>query len=146
MEQKPFDNWNESKKRTHSRSEIIEAHQREIWWTVFGVNVGIEIDGKHETFERPGIVFRRFNVDMAWIIPVTSQRKDMRFHVPFTFEEKGYWAAITQIRTISTKRLLRKIGMVPLPAFHEMQQRIAELARTDERSPAQGGTSRRPKP
>ena len=143
--QKDFDGWNEMKKEVHRQPDIIGVHERELWWVSFGLNVGIEIDGKQETFERPGIILRKFNNQMLWILPATSQQKDSPFYERFLFGGKEYFAALTQLRTVSTKRLLRKIGMIPVGDFTLMQEKVATFA-LNVRSPAQGGTSRRPKP
>ena len=143
---KLFDEWGVEKKITDNRPVVVGVHDREIWWVALGVNVGVEIDGKHTTFERPGIVLRKFNTEMVWVLPVTSQQKnDSPFYSEFTIGDKKYFAALTQLRTVSTKRFLRKIGMIPKEDFLKMQARIMSFV-VNERSPAQGGASRRPKP
>jgi mRNA interferase MazF len=92
---KDFDHWNDVKKSVDEVPEVFGLHQRELWWIAFGLNVGVEIDGKQATLERPGIVLRKFNNQMAWVLPVTSQQKDGPFYAPFTFDDKPYWAALT---------------------------------------------------
>ena len=146
--EKDFDKWNEKKKQVHENRDAPGGHQREVWWISFGVNIGVEIDGKNDTFERPGIVLRKFNNDMVWVIPVTSREKQLPFYIQFAFAETEYWAVLTQVRMLSTKRFLRKIGMIPKERFSEMQKTFANFAlvQENERSPAQGGASRRPKP
>lgn len=146
--EKDFDRWNALKKIVDGKRRPVEVHQRELWWMSFGTNIGIEIDGKHETFERPGIVLRRFNRDMAWVIPVTSREKFLPFYAKFSYGSVTYWAVLTQVRTVSTKRFLRKVGMISKEQFVAMQQKLSTFVteREDERSPAQGGASRRPKP
>jgi mRNA-degrading endonuclease toxin of MazEF toxin-antitoxin module len=111
-----------------------------------GVTVGVEIDGKHTTFERPAVILRKLNNQMTWILPVTSQEKDSPFYQRFTYGDKTYYAALTQLRTVSTKRFLRKIGMISPEDFARMQSRVASIALLNERSPAQGGAPRSPKP
>ena len=51
---KQFDSWNEKKKRTDGKSiaEDFFFHEREVWWCAVGVNVGTEVDGKNDDFER----------------------------------------------------------------------------------------------
>ncbi len=146
--EKEFDRWNRVKKNVDGERRPIEAHQRELWWVSFGANIGIEIDGKHETFERPGIVLRRFNREMVWVMPVTSQKKSSPFYAEFLHGGTTYWAALTQVRTLSTKRFLRKIGMIPQESFVAMQRKLSAFVMEceNERSPAQGGAPRRPKP
>ena len=142
---KDFDQWNMFKKLVQEEPDFFGAHQRELWWMTFGLNVGVEIDGKHDTFERPAIVLRKFNNQMAWVLPVTSQVKDNQFYERFTYGDQVYYAAITQLRTVSTKRFLRKVGMISKSDFERMQQKVSMFALTYE-TPHRGGVSRRPKP
>jgi mRNA interferase MazF len=141
--QKDFDTWNKEKKAIHQNGIAPFYHEREVWWCALGVNVGVEIDGKHTTFERPAVILRKFNNQMLWVIPVTSQVKSSPFYEPFTFDEKEYFAALTQLRTVSTKRLLRKIGMIPKEAFVRIREKTAAFIMNED---PQSGSSRRPKP
>ncbi len=50
---KNFDQWNTEKKNIHNRKNDVFAYPREIWWCALGINVGAEIDGKSDNFERP---------------------------------------------------------------------------------------------
>jgi len=142
---KDFDKWNNTKKSTELKPDNFGIHEREIWWTSFGVNIGVEIDGKNDDFERPALIVRKFNRQMVWVIPTTLQAKDERFHEKFTLGNKEYYVAITQLRTISTKRLLRKIGMMSKEDFKRVNQRIIWFIQKDENPPL-SGSSRRPKP
>lgn len=143
--EKDFDQWNEKKKTVHRHDDVIGVHERELWWISFGLNVGVEIDGKQTSFERPGIILRKFNNHMLWVVPTTSQQKSSPFYERFIFDNGEYFAALTQLRTISTKRLLRKIGMISAADFGRMQAGIVTFVR-NERTPARGEGSRRPKP
>lgn len=72
---KDFDRWNEEKKRLHSDSRLVYAYPREIWWCALGVNIGAEIDGKNENFERPVLVMRIYNKDTLFVLPITTREK-----------------------------------------------------------------------
>ena len=128
---KDFDSWNSIKKLTESKFDNFGVHEREIWWLSFGVNVGVEIDGKNNDFERPDLIIRKFNRQMVWVLPTTLQAKDEKFHEKFTFEGKEYFVALTQLRTISTKRFLRKIGMMPKEDFEKVKERIVGFLQTN---------------
>ncbi|MDR0299066.1 MAG: hypothetical protein LBI13_03170 [Streptococcaceae bacterium] len=52
MYQKEFDFWNNEKKHLNNREKAFYVKEREIWYCSLGVNVGYEIDGKHEQFEK----------------------------------------------------------------------------------------------
>lgn len=143
--QKDFDKWNELKKFTDNRSENFGANEREIWWMSLGVNIGVEIDGKNEYFDRPAVVLRKFNREMVWVLPTTKQVKNERFHQEFLFDGETYFVALTQIRTVSTKRLLRKVGMISQEDFAKINARVIAFLRKNE-DPPFSGSSRRPKP
>ncbi|KKR54103.1 MAG: hypothetical protein UT90_C0002G0060 [Parcubacteria group bacterium GW2011_GWA1_40_21] len=142
---KDFDKWNNVKKITELKLDNFGIHEREIWWTSFGVNIGVETDGKNNDFERPALIIRKFNRQMVWVLPTTLQAKDERFHEKFTLEDKEYFVAITQLRTVSTKRFLRKIGMMSKEDFIKVKQRIMRFLQENENPPL-SGSSRRPKP
>ena len=143
--EKDFDKWNNLKKSTELKLDNFGVHEREIWWTSFGLNIGVEIDGKNNDFERPALIIRKFNRQMVWVLPTTLQAKDERFHEKFILGNKEYFVAITQLRTISTKRFLRKIDMMSKEDFKRVNQRIIEFLLKDENPPL-SGPSRRPKP
>ena len=142
---KDFDRWNEVKKSVHARPDNFGVHKRELWWISFGVNIGVEIDGKHKSFERPALVLRKFNRQMVWVLPTTTRGRDQRFYEKFMFRDREYFVVLTQIRTVSTKRFIRKIGMISKRDFEGIKQKLSAFIRTDE-TPLGGGFSRRPKP
>lgn len=109
---KDFDAWNEKKKLTEKKPAIVGINRREIWWVTFGINLGVETDGKNPNYERPALVIQKFNKDMVWILPITSKEKFDEFHLGFIFKDRDLFIKLTQIRTVSTKRFLRKIGMM----------------------------------
>lgn len=143
--EKEFDKWNEIKKTVHVKPDNFGVHEREIWWLSLGVNVGVEIDGKHKSFERPVLVLRKFNRQMVWVLPTTSRGKDARFYEKFLFGGREYFVVLTQPRTVSTKRFLRKIGMMSKSDFERIKQLLIRFIQTDE-DPQLSGSSRRPKP
>jgi len=121
---KNFDKWNEIKKFIHTKADNFGIHERELWWISFGINIGVEIDGKHNSFERPALVLRKFNRQMVWVLPATTRGKDPRFYERFLFDGREYFIVLTQIRTISTKRFVRKIGMMSKSDFEKIQKQL----------------------
>ncbi len=143
--QKDFDRWNGVKKATDDKLVNFDVHEREIWWMSLGINVGVEIDGKNEYFDRPALVLRKFNRQVVWVLPTTQQARDERFYERFSFGDETFYIALTQIRTVSTKRFLRKIGMLSQEDFDKVKARVIEFVQKNEDSPL-GESSRRPKP
>ena len=119
---KDFDTWNELKKVVDEKE--IEPNlffrERQVWWCSLGLNIGIESDGKHELFKRPVLILKVFNSYMIWVVPLTSKIKSTEFYRKIVYESGTSWACITQIRTISTKRLLRRVGVVNEADFEEV--------------------------
>lgn len=70
---------------------------------------------------------------MVWIIPTTLQSKNERFHEKFSLGYKEYHVTLTQIRTVSTKRFLRKIGMMSKKDFEKVTRRIVEFLQKKRR-------------
>ena len=82
---KDFNRWNVLKKYLNDAGRIFYAHPREIWWCSLGINVGAEIDGKHENFERPVIVMKVYSKETLIVLPLTSKEKNYAFH-QFAFD------------------------------------------------------------
>ncbi len=141
---KDFNRWNEEKKLIHEKLDNFGVHEREIWWVSFGVNVGVEIDGKSKGFERPALILRKFNRQMVWVLPTTSHSKNPKFYEKFSYGNNEYYIALTQIRTLSTKRLLRKIGMMEMGDFEKIQRKLVDFIENKRIPPKR--VSRRPKP
>jgi mRNA interferase MazF len=127
---KDFDRWNIQKKNTHRGNKTVVFYEREIWWSKVGVNIGVEIDGKHELFLRPVIIIRKFNKDMALVVPTTTRIKTNKYYLDVSgAREKIYKACLSQIRTISSKRLLRKIDMINENDYRLLIEELSLLIR-----------------
>src|SRR3989338_8182748 len=72
--------------------------------------IGFEENGKNEMFERPVLILRKFNKYILWALPLTRSKKGGDFYYRITQgEEDDSVVILSQIRLISSKRLLRKI-------------------------------------
>lgn len=125
--EKEFDRWNERKKRLHvmERSKALFYYEREVWWCSIGMNVGVEAYGKHQHFERPVLVVKKFNKEMFWGVPLTSKPGIGQFSCEVTYGRGPSWAMLSQLKNFSSKRLLRKIGMVQSVCFSEILKRLS---------------------
>jgi len=124
-----FIEWTKLKIRLHLKedSACFYYHEREIWWASLGVNIGYEQDGKHENFERPILVLKKFNKNILWELPITSQNKDGNFYYQFEYESNKFSVILSQLRLISSKRLLRKIRTLSEKDFNDIKKRIKEF-------------------
>ncbi len=123
---KDFDSWNEIKKKVHARERVVFCNMREIWWCSLGVNIGSEEDGKNELFERPVLVIKVFNTSILRVIPLTSKQKEDEHHVSVSYNNRIGSAILSQIKTISTKRLSRKLCRLDEVQFKKVIERIKE--------------------
>ena len=131
--QKDFDNWNTEKKIVDAKIVNTELffYAREIWWCSAGLNIGVEADGKHENFERPVLIVKKFNADMVWVLPLTTQERNIKYYHKLNHEEIKSSVVLSQIKTISTKRLLRKVGSISEPDFKEVILKLQKLLKIE---------------
>mgnify|MGYP001587364781 CR=1 FL=1 len=129
---KDFDKWNNQKKVFEKEERKFFAHPREIWWCSLGVNLGAEIDGKNDSFERPVLVLSVYNKETMFVLPITSKEKNDEFHYRIfvkikniktgEYEKKPAWVKLTQSRGISNKRLLRKVDLISIDNFNKIME------------------------
>ncbi len=125
---KYFDEWNLEKKKIHVRDEQTLFHEREIWWCALGVNIGFEQDGTNDHFERPMLVVKKFNQDVLWALPLTHSKKTNQYYYRLgQSEEKDSMVILSQLRLISSNRLLRKMRMIPKEEFKEIIKRTKQF-------------------
>ena len=67
---------------------------------------------------------RKFNRQMVWVLPITSRSKNPRFYERFLFNGSENFVVLTQLRTISTKRFVRKVGMISRNDFERIMERV----------------------
>jgi mRNA interferase MazF len=131
---KKFDEWNKEKQKVENKERFVFAHPREIWWCSLGVNIGAEVDGKNENFERPVLIVKVYNKESMLVVPITSKLKNDSFHYELDVTEetknkiftKKIWIKLTQIKVISSKRLLRKVNVIPILDFEKIKTKIKE--------------------
>ena len=124
---KNFDEWNKIKKEINIIPKKAYAYPREIWWCSLGLNVGVETDGKNENYERPVVVMKVYNKESMVILPLTTKKKNDKFHFKIEREETTTWIKLTQTRVISNKRLLRKVDVLNEDIFNELTKKWKEL-------------------
>ena len=128
-----FQKWHELKSDIDEQDRLLLFRSQEIWWCSLGANVGVETDGKNELFQRPILVWRKFNRDMFWGLPITSQEKDERpFYFRITIHKQTYTIVLSQLRVLSTKRLIRRLGKLSDAQFILLEKGMFKfLQKTD---------------
>lgn len=98
---------------------------RDIWWASLGVNIGSEEDGKNNNFERPVLVLKKFNEHLALIAPLSSKLKENnQYYHKILIISYNNSVMISQIRIMSVKRLIRKMGRLDPVQFKEVIEKL----------------------
>ncbi len=73
---------------------------------------------------------------MIWVLPLTSKEKKNPYYIKITHDAGVSWVSLTQIKAISTKRLLRKVGMISIEEFLLIGKSITGYITIEPRSEA----------
>ncbi len=111
-------------------------HAQEIWWC----SLPTETDA---AAERPVLVFRKFGSDVFWGLPLGSRarEKETPFYFLSSLKGKNRMNALSQMRTLHTSQLVRRLGKINSKQFEGVNAAIVQLLR--ETDPAR--TSRAPR-
>jgi len=73
-------------------------------------NIGYEVDGKNDLFERPVLILKKYSRDMCFVLPTSTKIKEEKpwYQMHVVIDEEVRSVNISQGRVISAKRLLRK--------------------------------------
>lgn len=134
---KDFDKWNISKKLVNAITHDVFGYPREVWWCSLGINIGAEIDGKNENFERPVVIMKVYNKETMLVLPATGKVKKDKFHLPIEISainqetkevyKKTVYIKLTQARVISNKRLIRKVDVINKKDFRKIQDAFKDF-------------------
>lgn len=135
--EKDFQKWHKLKSEIHSVHKSPLFREQEIWWCSLGANVGFEEDGKNELFERPVLIFRKFNKDLFLGLPMTSKKKEGKFYHTLHLHDVDRSAILSQIRVLSGQRLIRRLGKLSDKQFAVLENAFVQMIKeTDSfRSP-----------
>lgn len=124
---KQFIAWTKLKVKTHYKEREFYFYERQIWWASLGHNIGREQNGKNANFERPILVFKKFNEDTLWAIPASSKIKAGRYYESYHLDKNEFSLNLSQLRLISSKRLLRLSGEISREEYEMIKNRVREL-------------------
>lgn len=125
---KDFINWIQYKIYLNSKAKFPKFKEGEIWWASFGVNVGVESDGKNEKFNRPVLAVKKFNRRQFWAVPLTSKAKpDNDFYYEISIKGKDSNLILTQLRTLDSKRLQDRITKINNSELRNVLKKLQKL-------------------
>ena len=127
---KDFKKWHNAKTEIDNSPKRLFFHEREVWWCSIGVNVGFEQDGKGQYFARPAVIFKKFNNEVFWGIPLSTKIKKGKFYIPIEIGDGvPRVAIISQLRLIDGKRLYQKLGVIKTENHESLAESIISLCR-----------------
>jgi mRNA-degrading endonuclease toxin of MazEF toxin-antitoxin module len=107
---KRFAEWLKLKQKIHEGTHTPLYREGEVWWCNLGENIGTEINGKSTFFTRPIVIFKRLD-DRSFVgMSLSTTIKSGSWYAGINFQEKPVSVVISQLRTLSVKRLYSKIG------------------------------------
>lgn len=106
-----FNIWNEVKKGIQNM-EPVSIKAGEVGWASLGFNIGTEVNGSNDNFERPVLIIRYLNKETVLALPITSTRKYLPLYVPIHIDGKEYYVSLAQVRVLSTRRISRMRGQI----------------------------------
>ena len=143
--QSVFDQWNVIKQEINRRDMLLGFKVREVWFIYMGKNIGFEQDGKGEGFLRPVLVFKKFNKQLFWGIPLTKKDKKGAYYYTLPVM-RGHTNTLilSQLRLFDAKRLRYPIGICSAEIFEEVVNRVKKIIDNQEfETPAFAGEARR---
>jgi hypothetical protein len=127
MNNKSFDLWNTQKKNINNQIKNPFFHEREVWFIKIGENIGYEENGKGDKFLRPILIYKKFSKNTFLGIPLTSKKKNNKFHISFVLKNKLSCAILSQIRLFDAKRLDYLYGKIQNQEFYFIKEKLIEL-------------------
>lgn len=125
---KDFDNWNNRKKKIDNIDIVdLSIKEGEIWWCSLGLNIGDEENGKHQNFERPVLIFKKFNKRICIVLPLTSKIGNPRFYSKIIYDNKTSYVILSQVRLVSVKRFKRLVSILSYGQFKIIKRALFEI-------------------
>lgn len=122
---KDFLDWN-NKKIIINKNKRPYFKEREVWFVNLGVNIGFEQDGVGEKYMRPVLIFKKFNKEIFWGIPLTRKIKNIIYYINLETSPESS-VIISQIRLLDAKRLSHKINTINKIKFYEIKEKFKDL-------------------
>ena len=129
---KDFAGWSEYKAHLQTKAKPPFFHEREVWWTAIGHNIGSEEDGKGIKYARPVLIVRKFNQHLFWGIPLTTTQRTGKYYLNFMYTNKRLSTAIlSQLKAFDGKRLLTRGGIIAELDFAKIQLGLVNIIRKE---------------
>ncbi len=126
---KNFIDWIKKKIIIDNKERNIPIKEYEVYWCSLGENIGDEENGKGYYFRRPVLIFKKFNNNIFWGIPLSTKIKDNKYYIKILLKDEYISAMISQLRILDSKRLDQYIGHISKLDYIKIQNRIIDIMR-----------------
>ena len=122
---KHFIGWIFAKIIIDNKPRLIELKEGEVHWCALGENIGDEENGKGEVFRRPVLIFKKFNNNIFWGIPMSTKIKEHNKYYVKVLLKNVYQSVLTsQLRILDSKRLDQYVGYISKDDFMKVKRAI----------------------
>jgi len=110
---------------------MTDPARKEIWLIDLNPTLGHEQAGTRPALIASADIFNRGYAELVFVIPVTSKNKNIRSHVPLSPPEGGLnlpsFIMCEAMRSVSTQRLVKRLGVVSAATMSEVEDRLRIL-------------------
>lgn len=125
---KRFFAWAKLKQQIQDRKDIPAGYkERDTWWISLGHNVGDEEDGKNASFSRPILIVKGFSKNLVWAVPLSTTKKQGTYYHSAVVNGETSTVLLSQLRTIDTRRFIRKHGMISQDDFVAVKNKLKDF-------------------
>lgn len=126
---KQFIGWIYTKIYINTKNRVALVKEGEVYWCTLGENIGDEENGKGEDFRRPVLIFKKFNNNIFWGIPMSTKIKNNRYYIKVLLKNIEQSVMISQLRILDVKRLDEKIGYISHIEFLKVEVGVINIIR-----------------
>ena len=128
FENKNYELWCGRKKDINISKTKIIFNEWDIWFLSLWKNIWYEEDWKWKMFSRPVLIMKKFNSYVFYWIPLTSVKKENKFHYAFDWKTwKISYAILSQMRLFDFRRLEEHIWNISYANMKELKRQLKKL-------------------
>lgn len=125
---KRFIEWIYDKIIIDTKERVTLIKECEVYWCNLGENIGDEENGKGEFFRRPVLIFKKFNKNIFWGLPMSSRVKENnKFYVKVILKDIERSVILSQLRILDVKRIDERIGYISKSDFINIKHQITNI-------------------
>lgn len=111
--------------------DVPDPHRGEVWLGSLNPTLGREQAGKRPLLVISDDLFNASRADLVIVIPLTSQQKNIPYHIPVSSPEGGLkvpsYIKCEDVRSISKQRLEHHLGTVSASTLALVEDRLRLL-------------------